>query len=360
MKKAISTVLVSMLALSVFGGCAKLTAPASSSQPAAAPTAPAQQASAPSGPEIVFKVAFPTVQPLTHEAHTMICDDIEALSGGKMKIERYLDGELVSSDQDANVALSNNTIQMSFMSEMMAAASAPEIVNWMYVPFAFDSKEHCQRFFKAIGDEITEKTIDAYNVRLIWDSMEMRRPRVIMSNKPIYSASDFNRMVMRLPKTEGAVAAFEALGANPITSTTEEIYGLMQNNSAQACDSPISLLDSYSIQEVAKYAVLTFHQHAWRVAHINEDFWQSLTEEQRGWILAGLKRGFDYYTEMDESAEDETIEKWEKNYGTTVIRPEQIDIEGIKKVATEGVLSKYKDKWDYSKWELLESLRDNK
>lgn len=358
MKRVFTRILATALMMLLLSGCTSLNAPAAPAAPAATP-APSPTAE-PKAEQVVdpitIKVAFGSSQALTDEAHKIMCDEIESLSKGAIKVERYLQGQLYTADADGSIALSEGTVDMIIMGDLMVSAAAPGIAGFAQIPFAFDSKEHCHRFWLAISDKVNEKMLEKYGCRILFDSLELRGPRIVVGNKPIKSADDFKGLKMRLPAIAASVAAFESLGCNPITSSWAEVYGVLQNGTAHACESPLSTFDSISVYEVAKYASLTNHTYSFRAAHVNEKWWSKLSPKHQEIIQAGIKKGFDYFNTQEENGDSEIVKKW-KDKGMTIVQNNEIDLESIKNTATPTILEKYKNEWDMTVWDEVQKTK---
>lgn len=367
MKKS-KVLLTCVLSIAMITGCSQLSAPEPAAT-AAATTAPAASktpetsgetdGTKPSGPElepITFKVGFISSQAATDEAHNLMCDEIERLSGGTIKIERYLQGQLYTADSDGSIALSEGTLEMVIMGDLMVSAAAPEIAGFTQIPFAFDSKEQCEEFWRTVADQCNEKMLEKYGCRILFDHLAMRGPRVVAASRPLMGADDYKGLKMRLPSIAASVASFEALGVSPMTSSMGELYQVLQTGTAQACESPISTLDSIAIYEVCDYAMLTNHTFSFRAAHVNEKWWSSLSPGHQEIIQQGIKAGFDRFNELESNGDEEILQKWRDN-GMTVIENSEIDTQSIKDVVTPVILEKYKDEWDMSVWEIIQSLK---
>lgn len=361
MKKTLSMILALCMALALLSGCGtQLTA----SQPTEAPSA-ADPAGAPAAADtgydvsalepITFKFAYGTSSELTDKAHEMAADRIEELSNGKITVERYLQGQLYTADADGAIMVSDGTCQMIIMGDMMALNAAPEICGWTQVPFIFGSPEQCTAFWQQVGDAVNEKLSEVYGVRALWDSIELRGPRVICANKPMLCADDFKGAKFRLPSTAATVAAFEAMGVSALTSSWSEVYQVMQTGIAEAVESPLSNFKSISIYEVCKYCMQTNHTYAFRAAHVNEAWWDGLAPVYQDIIKQALSEAFTWYTEQELRGDDAILELFAEN-GMTVYRRDEIDIDSIKSVATEAIIEKYKDSWDMSYYELIQNL----
>lgn len=364
--KKLKVLLANVLSISMITGCSQLSAPEQSTTAASIPAssqvsessekAESSEKSETELEPITFKVGFISSQAATDEAHNLMCDEIERLSGGAIKIERYLQGQLYTADSDGSIALSEGTLDMVIMGDLMVSAAAPEIAGFTQIPFAFDSKEQCEEFWKTVSDQCNEKMMEKYGCRILFDHLAMRGPRVVASNRSLMNADDYKGLKMRLPSIAASVASFEALGVSPMTSSMGELYQVLQTGTAQACESPISTLDSIAIYEVCDYAMLTDHTYSFRAAHVNEKWWSSLSPEHHEIIQQGIKTGFDRFNELESNGDAEILQKWRDN-GMTVIENSEIDVESIKNVVTPVILEKYKDEWDMSVWDIIQSLK---
>ncbi|MDR1731667.1 MAG: TRAP transporter substrate-binding protein [Synergistaceae bacterium] len=306
---------------------------------------------------VTFKFAFVSSQALSDEAHGLIADEIERLSGGKMKVERYLQGQLYTDDNDGVIAVSEGSCEMLIMGDLMISGAVPEVAGFGQIPFAFNSPEHCERFWRTVADRCNEKMIEKQGVRILMDSLELRGPRMIVANKPILGPKDFKGVKFRLPGIAAAVAAFNALGVSPLTSSWSEVYQILQSGVAEACESPLSTFDSISVYEVAKYAMLTNHTYSFRAAHVNEKWWQSLSDAQHNIILQAVKTGFTLFNEKEAKGDSEIAKKWEQK-GMKVYQNSEIDVEGIKNTVTPIILEKYKNEWDMTVWDIIQKTKD--
>ena len=108
--------------------------------------------------------------------------------------------------------------------------------------------------------------------------------------------------------------------------------------------------------EVCDYAMLTDHTYSFRAAHVNEKWWSSLSPAHQEIIQQGIKVGFDRFNELESNGDEAILQKWRDN-GMTVIENSEIDTQSIKDVVTPVILEKYKDEWDMSIWDVIQSLR---
>ncbi len=368
MKKTLAIILILCMSVGILTGCGvtKLEGESSSPEVSAAP-APTESVQSPAVvPEgeydtsalepITFKFGFGMSSKLTDAAHEMLADRIEELSNGKITVERYLQGQLYSADADGSAMVADGTIEMIVMGDMMALNAAPEICGWTQMPFIFENSEQCAEFWAAVSEDVNAKMEEVYNVKVLWDALEMRGPRVIMANKPMLGPDDFVGTKFRLPSTAATVAAFEALGVSALTSSWSEVYQVMQTGIAEAVESPLSNFEAISIWEVCDYAMETNHTYACRAVHVNLDWWNSLDPVYQEIINQAAVEAFSWYNEQEANSTEEIIQKM-KDEGMTVYRYDEIDTAGLYEKASAAILEKYSGEWDIAYYELIQSLK---
>lgn len=304
---------------------------------------------------ITFKFGYGSSATLTDAAHEMLADRIEELSNGKITVERYLQGQLYTADADGSIMVSDGTVDMIVMGDMMVLNAAPQICGWTQMPFIFKDSETCAKFWAQVGEDVNKEMADVYNVHVIWDSIELRGPRVIVADRPMLTADDFVGIKFRLPSTAATVAAFEALGVSALTSSWAEVYQVMQNGIANACESPLSNFDSIAIYEVTKNVMETNHTYAFRALHCNMDFWNGLDPVYQEIIKQAASEAFAWYNEQEANSTEDILTKFAEK-GMTVYRYDDIDIAGIYEKASNAILEKYTGEWDINYYNLIQGL----
>ena len=304
---------------------------------------------------ITIKFGFSSSQKLTDAAHGMLADRIEELSNGKITVERYLQGQVYTDDATGAIMVSDGTMDMIVMGDMMVLNAAPEIAGWTQVPFIFRDSEHAAAFWAKVEDTVNEKMKDVYNCYVLWDALEMRGARCTVANRPILTASDYEGVKFRLPSMAATVAAFEALGVSALTSSWSEVYQIMQTGIADAAESPLSNFESISIYEVAKYVMETNHTYAFRALHVNLDFWNGLDPVYQEIIRQAAKEAFAWFSEQEKAGGEEILKLFEEK-GMTVYRNDSIDVQSIYEKASKAILEKYSDTWDLDYYNLIQGL----
>ena len=110
----------------------------------------------------------------------------------------------------------------------------------------------------------------------------------------------------------------EGLGASPTVVSFNELYSALQTGVVDAAEQPIANYKSNAFPEVAPYMILDGHTLGAIQVIITDEAWNSLTEEQQGWIVEAGKYASNFNRQISEEAENKVLEEL-KASGTNII-----------------------------------------
>ncbi len=360
MKKIALFCAVLLIAALLFGcGTTSLKTPGAGGSTQEAPITPS--ASAPvSGTqdnpcsEIQFKVVYTNSTEPVLTWNKFFCDELEKRSGGRYKIDRYLEGQLGLGDEDASTAISENSIQILLGGEAVISSVADDIVGVSGIPFAFKSKEHCRDFWLYYRDEIAKRARDKYNIVMVnHDTMELEGARCLTANKPVYSLADMNGIKLRTSSNIVIVNAWKAILPDVTNIALAELYGALQTGVVNAQENPIEFISSYSFNEVQKYLMLTRHYYPVRHYITNGTFWDSLNDADRELFTQVADEACDGYNRDTEDIEEKLIEDL-KSKGMNVIPASEMKLDEFREKAIEGLQKT--DIWNQAVWDKITEL----
>jgi tripartite ATP-independent transporter DctP family solute receptor len=200
---------------------------------------------------------------------------VEQRSEGRIKVTVYPNSQL-GKEMDLINSIQLGTADMTITGESLQ--------NWapkaalLAVPYAFDSAEQMRAAASGpVGEEIrsqiTEKT------GLVPLAFFERGPRHLTTNRPIKTPDDLNGLKIRVPNVPLFVKVWEELGAKPTPMAFSEVFTSLQQNTIEAQENPLSLIDSASFFEVQKNVNLTAHVRSWIYVVIGEEKLNSLPED---------------------------------------------------------------------------------
>jgi tripartite ATP-independent transporter DctP family solute receptor len=186
----------------------------------------------------------------------MIKSRLEAESGGRIKVEVYLnailggDRELLEGCQagDISMVMQATAPQVSFIPQlavfdMPAALTDPDAAIKVLSSGAFRTK--ISAYYDKAGLKLLQLAPSAF--------------REMSSNKAVRAMDDFKGIKIRTMENPYHLAFWKGLGANPTPLAFSELYIALQQNLVQAQENPVEVLTASKLGEVQKYVILTHH-----------------------------------------------------------------------------------------------------
>lgn len=281
-KKAVLPVIalmVLMLVVSVFGGCAKPAAPAPAPSPAPAPGAPAAPA-APAAPvqnPVEFTLAH--MFPATHLVETGMvqgwANAVEEATDGLVKIVSFPVGTLIP-PADIYQGVVDGVADIGIAVYAYNRGRFPFLETFLVPGIGFNNS-------KAASMAVTD-AIKKYNPQELQDTKQLwtwgAGPGDLMTKTPIRTMEDLKGL--EIGTTAGPRAkAIELLGGVPVTLPMPEWYEALSRGVAQGGVAPIEVLQGYRLSEVTgDYITLTpFLYNQLFFCVMNNDKWNALTPD---------------------------------------------------------------------------------
>mgnify|MGYP004717592703 FL=1 len=236
---------------------------------------------------------------------------LEELSGGSVGIDIVTDSVL-GGERDMFEGMQMGTIDMALITNFSLGSFDPE---WQVfdLPYMFMDREEAYSILD--DEEITGPMQEnLYNMgvkSLGFGDGGFRH--VICNGKPINSADDLSGMKIRLPETAIYVDAFKAMGANPTTLAFSETFTAVQQGTVDGLELPISSIHSTGYADICEYMSLTGHFYSPFQIQIAASIWDTLSEEEQGWMLEAAKAATDAEREFVQDKEQEFIDEMAAN-----------------------------------------------
>jgi len=261
---------------------------------------------------IVFSVGYENNPgEIIDQAVNLWAEELEKISGGTMKLELYPSSQLGTKyelfDQmiagDYVITLSDGIGYADYGDSDMAITGGYGV---------FDSWD---QFWEVVDSDWYKGHVDYIreNIGLnIIDSKWQYGVRHLMATKPIRTVDDMVGLKTRVPTSPMHVAAFELTGAKGISMNLGEVYTALQQGVVDAVENPLNVLYSNSFYEVCKYLTLTGHSMANTTWCCGTIAWESLTEEQQGWLVESCQTAGVLNNQLVDEAGDEFLAKFEE------------------------------------------------
>ncbi len=145
--------------------------------------------------------------------------------------------------------------------------------------------------------------------------------RQTTANRPINSIEDLKGLRMRTPNVPFLIAYAKAVGATPAPVAFAEVYLALQTNQVDAEENPLPTIEAMKFYEVQSAIALTNHFIASEAIQVSLDTWNSLSEQEQGWVTEAAKAGGEVNDELTHASEASLVSKF-KDLGLTVTEPD--------------------------------------
>ena len=236
---------------------------------------------------------------------------INEISGDKFEIQIFPSGQL--GDQSELIQqLQLGTVEMCVSSCADLGNYVP-VCGLLDVPYLFESKQQAWNVMDGdIGDMVDQEIRDKVGINVMgyWSG----GTRNIFSSKgAVNKAEDVKGLKMRTQPNDVHVKAFESLGVvvSPIAYT--ELYSALQQKVVDAAENDLSNYYQMKFYEVCKNYSKTEHiiQVATGIALVSPEFYNALTDEEKGWFDEACKIAQEEQRKWVEDSESDFVAKLE-------------------------------------------------
>lgn len=268
-------------------------------------------------------------------------------SGGRIEIQAFPGGQLGGS-RDMIEAVSAGIQEM--VTE--GAANFGEWVPFISVveaPYIWKSPDHMVKVVNGeLLDEINEKLVSQAGMRALV-ALYYGTRHVTSTDREIRYVRDMEGFKIRVPENEVFKAMAESWGARPTPMNFNELYLALKQRVVDGQENPLPTIKAGKLYEVQKYIVLTGHIITPRLVVVNENFWQSLAEEDRELIREAVLEGAVWSDAEIRKAEAE-LASWFEQQGVTIVEP---DVESFRRATLAKVPAMFEDRWGKGTFERL-------
>ncbi len=252
---------------------------------------------------------------------------IHEKTDGEVTVDLFPNGQL-GSEQDTINNASMGLLDLSILAINNITPFSPT-VGVMTLPYVIQSPEDAKTLTQGeIGEELAENTIRDAGVRILgWSYSGCRR--LTNSAKPIAEPADLEGLVIRVPKNEIMIAAYQSWGVNPNPLAWSETFTALQQGVVDGQDNPYITIDAMKFYEVQDYVTDSCYVFSLEPLVIGEGMFQSLTPEMQSTVLeAGHEataHSYEYLLESEEAIKQRLVEE----HGMEIIEPADDEQEWI-------------------------------
>lgn len=236
-------------------------------------------------------------------------EKVEELSGGAIEIDLQAAGVLGSENDILDGMTTFSDVEMARISAFALTTYGGQKSSLLSLPYTFVSRDHFWNFATSdLAQEFLKESSENGSgiIGLTYGEEGFRHFFTTSEVKEIGDLAGMKLRVSNDPVMNGLV---ESLGASPTVIAFGELYSALQTGVVDGAEQPIANYKSNAFPEVANNLILDGHTLGAIQIVITETAWNSLTEEQQGWIMEAAKYAGEYNRKISQEKEDEVLEQ---------------------------------------------------
>lgn len=239
---------------------------------------------------------------------------VEAKSGGKMKVQLFLNGAL-GSDQATLSALKGGTVEMAVMNSGILASEVKALEVFDF-PFMFANEKEADAIVDGpIGQKMHAALADKGIIGLSYWELGFRN--ITTGKKQITKVDDIAGLKLRVIPNAINVDWVKALGANPTPLPFPEVYAALEQGAIDGQENPIAVIAANKFWEVQKNVALTNHQYNPQSVIFSKKVWDTMSPAEKKIIDDSADEAVKAQREANRAALNNNLELLKKN-GMTI------------------------------------------
>ena len=236
---------------------------------------------------------------------------LDKKTNGKTTVDLFPNGQL-GNEQDTVNNAAIGLLDFSVLAINNVTPFSPS-VGLLTMPYVIQSADEAKLLTQGeIGQELVENTIRDAGVRIIgWAYSGFRV--LTNSKRPVKSPEDLKGLVIRVPRNEIMISAYQAWGVNPTPMAWSETFTGLQQGVVDGQDNPYITIHAMKFNEVQKYVTNIRYIFSLEPLIVSESIFQSQSPQMQQTILAAGKEAteysFNYLQTTEQKIRDELAAK---------------------------------------------------
>jgi TRAP-type transport system periplasmic protein len=218
-------------------------------------------------------------------AYDVFSAKLKDLSGGKMLVDQFPGAQLGQEPQLLQLVKSGD-LDFAIVSSANTATISPQ-AGVMSLHFLFRSPDHVikalgdQKVYEAIRDMIDQTTQGIHVIGLGTQGV-----RNLYGKKEIRKLDDLKGLKVRVQATATEDTMFPAYGAQTVHMPFGSVYTSLQTGVVDFAENSVNVYFINKHYEVAPVLSISEHEANNAILWISDKLWQSLTTDQKKWVIA--------------------------------------------------------------------------
>jgi tripartite ATP-independent transporter DctP family solute receptor len=178
--------------------------------------------------------------------------------------------------------------EMSLFSPAYAGQFFPAF-DVLELPFLVTNWDEAQRMLKSDAfKRLTSEAAKAIGVKIV-GTFPYGFRNIANSKHPVRTLQNFSGLKLRVQNSPVHIAAFRALGANPVAIGWDETYQAVQTGVVDGLENANTVLIANRYPEIAKYVSRTGHLFGMLLVSMNTKLYDSLSPADQKLIIKGME-----------------------------------------------------------------------
>src|SRR5215470_9957926 len=221
-------------------------------------------------------------------AYDIFSAELKQLSGGKMLVDQYPGAQLGQEPQLLQLVKSGD-LDFAIVSSANTATISPQ-AGVMSLHFLFRSEDHNVKslgdvkVFEAIRDMIDNTTQGIHAIGICTQGF-----RHLYGRKEIKKVDDLKGLKVRVQATATEDTMFPAYGAQTVHMPFGSVYTSLQTGVVDFAENAVNVYLINKHYEAAPVLSMSEHEANNCVVWISDKLWQSLSADQKQWVLTAAR-----------------------------------------------------------------------
>lgn len=224
-------------------------------------------------------------------AAKVFVDEVDKLSGGKMKV-RAFGASSLGSDVQMQQALIGGSQELMVGSTATLVGVTKEMALWD-TPFLFNNAKEADAVLDGpVGTKIKAKLEEKGLVGLVYWENGFRN---LTNNKHAVSKlEDLDGIKLRVMQNNIFLDSFKRLGANAIPLPFSELFSALETKAVDGQENPYNTILSSKFYEVQKYLTVTNHVYSPWILMASKKFWDQLSADEKKVLQTAAEKSRDF------------------------------------------------------------------
>jgi tripartite ATP-independent transporter DctP family solute receptor len=221
----------------------------------------------------------------------VFADEVEKLSGGKMKV-RTFGASSLGPDVQMQQALIGGAQEMMVGSTATLVGITKEMALWD-TPFLFNNAQEADAVLDGpVGEKVKAKLEEKGLVGLVYWENGFRN--LTNNKRAVAKLEDMDGIKLRVMQNTVFLDSFKTLGANAIPMPFSELFSALETKAVDGQENPFNTILSSKFYEVQKYLTVTNHVYSPWIVMASKKFWDQLSPAEKKVLQDAAVKSRDY------------------------------------------------------------------